>query len=80
MKFWKEALKLFVMVINCNGHCKPKFNSQFLVHLFYDQFSVRHCHSIGWLLHWITAFLLSVRYALNNNTTGSHNTLHLVTA
>jgi len=66
-----------VTVTNCNRCCKPKFNCQFLVRLFYDQFSIRHCHSLRQLLHWITAFLLSVQYALNNDTTGSHNTLRL---
>jgi len=77
--FW-DKLEPFVTVINCNECCKPKFNHRFLVHLFYDQFSIRHCRSLRWLLCWITAFLLSVHYALNNDTTGSHNTLRLVTA
>jgi len=27
------------------GSCKPKFNCVFLVCSFYDQFSIRHCHS-----------------------------------
>jgi len=27
------------------GSCKPKFNCQFLVCSFYDQFSIRHCRS-----------------------------------
>jgi len=77
--FW-DKLEPFVTVINCNGCCKPKFNRRFLVSLFYDWFSIRHCHSIRQLLHWIMAFLLSLRYALNNDSTGSRNTLCLATA
>ena len=69
-----------VTVINRNGCCKPKFNCRFLVCLFFNQFSDRHCRSIRQLLCWITAFLLSLRYALNNDSTGSCNTLCLVTA
>jgi len=73
--FW-DKLEPFVMVINHNGCCKPKFILWFLVRSFYDQFSDRHCRSIRWLLPWIMAF----RYALNNNSTGSRNTLRLATA
>jgi len=53
--FW-DKLEPFVTVIDCNGHCKPKFVLWFLVRSFYDQFSDRHCRSIRRLLPWITAF------------------------
>ena len=35
--FW-DKLEPFVMVINRNGRCKPKFVLWFLVCSFYDQF------------------------------------------
>jgi len=53
--FW-DKLEPFVMVINRNRRCKPKFILRFLVRSFYDQFSDRHCRSIRRLLPWITAF------------------------
>jgi len=55
--FWVTGVSSpYVTVINRNGRCKPKFVLWFLVRLFYDQFSNRHCRSIRRLLPWITAF------------------------
>ena len=68
----KDVLRLLIIT----GSCKPKFNCWFLVRSFYDQFSIDTV-VLRQLLLWITAFLLPAHYALNNNTVGSCDALHL---